>query len=414
MTIPTTEVAATDRTNRRAFLAAGGLVVMASRLASPQLVMPWIYSLIGGPVYLIGLLIPSVRVGAVLSQVTLIPILRATSKNKWTAAYSCIVLASLLAILCFAAIELSSNAATVIFFACILGAGAGIGALQLASQEVMAKTVQHKQIGPLLAMQASIGGVLTLIIASAFIIITPYPNTDMRHFAIVIIAAVVWLLAGFSFALIREQPGFTQARRSAWKEISHGITLCRKTPWFLTFFRTRALFLSVGLAMPFYSIHAASKHIGEPKNISLFVISTGLATMLSTLVWGKMLARSPRQVFVISGILAAGAGLLAILEEALPRLPLALVYALVFFCLALAVQGMAQASKTYLAIMSPSEDRPFFIGANNILLGAFGIVFSGFLGVLAHMTHILAPLVVLIILSITAAVSALALESEPN
>jgi hypothetical protein len=411
MATPIKKPTSQDSANSKFFLIAGGLTGMASRLASPEVVMPWIYSLIGGPLYLVGFLIPSLRIGTAISQAAIVPTLRKIKLKKWIVVYSCITLASMLTILCIATIKLSASAATIIFFACLLVTGACIGSVQLASQDLMAKTIPHQKIGPLVASQASIGGALTLAITSILLFSNNASDTDIRHIAIVIIAAVVWLMAGLSYTLIKEIPALDEKSRSAWNEIKLGIELCRNTSWFLKFFRTSALFLSVGLAMPFYAIHAASKHIEAPQNISLFVIATGLAAMASTPVWGKMLAKSPGQVFLVSGILAAIAGLIAMIEELLPSLPLAVVYAFVFFFLELAVQGMFQASKTYLATKSSAEELPIFIGANNTLLGIFGLVFSGFLGVLAHSSDILYVLIALVALSLVAACSAMGLES---
>ena len=191
MTTPEKKSTSADLANRNLFMIAGGLTGMASRLASPEVVMPWIYSLIGGPLYLVGLLIPSLRTGMVMSQVAVVPVLRKTKLKKWTVVYSCMTLAALLILLCIATIKLSTTVATIIFFACLLAAGACIGTLQLASQDLMAKTIQHQKIGPLVAAQASIGGGLTLVIASFLLISNPVSDTEIRHIAIIIIAAVV-------------------------------------------------------------------------------------------------------------------------------------------------------------------------------------------------------------------------------
>ena len=48
------------RGNEVKFLFSGGMTSLANCLASPQVVLPWVYALIGGPLYLVGLLVQTI------------------------------------------------------------------------------------------------------------------------------------------------------------------------------------------------------------------------------------------------------------------------------------------------------------------------------------------------------------------
>ena len=400
--------------NAALFIVYGGLTDLASRLASPQVVLPWIYTLIGGPLFLFGFLIPSVRSGSIASQLAAVPILEAMSVRKWMTVFASAAIAGLLALIALAVLELPVLVATAIFFFCTLGFGACNGIVQLTSQDVMAKTVRHDRIGNLVAIQSSLGGALTLVLVVGLIVVNPQPTSEKRHLIMVAAAAIVWLLAASVIALVKEKPQRYRKKTSLWSELRAGLKLYAGNTWFRRYTAVRVIFLSVGLAMPFYSIHAATLYKGADHSLTIFVIAVGVANMVSGLLWRRLLNRDPREVLVFVGVLAATAGGVALSHDLLPSWPIPLTYALVLALLALSVQGLTQASKTYVALMASSRERPLFLAANNTLIGVLAIGFSGILGVVAHMTHITWALVVLIVLTLGASFSALFMVPPPK
>ena len=402
------------RRNEVLFVAFGGLADLAGRLASPQVVLPWIYSLIGGPLYLFGLLIPSVRLGSIASQLAAVAILEAMSLRKWMTVAASVAIAALLLLLTLAVLYLPVAAATALFFFCTLGFGACNGIVQLTAQDVMAKTIRHDRIGGVIGIQSSLGGALTLALVLALILVNPQPNSEKRHLIMVAAAALVWLLAALTVSMVREQPKRYDTASSLRSKLRQGFKLYKQHLWFRRYTGARILYLSVGLAMPFYSIHAATLYKGASQSLTIFVISVGVANMCSGLIWRRFLKNDPRQVLIASGVLAAAAGGLALCESFFPRWPIPLVYAVVLALLALALEGLTQGSKTYVALMAPGQERPLFIAANNTLLGILAIGVSGALGAVAHMTHILWALAILIVLSLCASINALSLVSPPE
>jgi len=410
----TEEAQAGERRNEGLFIVFGGLADLAARLASPQVVLPWIYSLIGGPLYLFGFLIPSVRLGSIASQLGAVAILEAMSVRKWMTALASAAVASLSLLLVFAVLELPVAAATAIFFFCTLGFGACSGVVQLTSQDVMAKTVRHTRLGELIAIQSSLGGALTLALVIALILVNPQPNSEKRHLLMIALSALVWFFAAVAISLVAEQPKNYRKVTTFWSKIKEGAKLYQHHLWFRRYTAVRLLYLSVGLAMPFYSIHAATLYKSAGQSLSISVISVAADNMCSGLIWRRFLRQDPRQVLILLGLLAALAGGLALCESYFPRWPVPVVYAVVLALLALALEGLTQASKTYVAIMAPGQERPLFLAANNTVLGLLAIVFSGALGAVAHMTHILWALVTLIVLALCASIGALYLVPPPQ
>jgi len=404
--------AGSNKRNEAYFLATGGLTALANRLASPQIVLPWVYNLIGGPLFLIGLLIPSLRMGGLLAQITIIPTLLAMKLRKWVYVVACFLVAAALLVICVTALEFGVVVATSIFFVSTLILGACSGIIQLTSQEVMAKSVQRERIGLLLARQASVGGVLTLILVIVTMNLLPDNGGKSQHLVLIVLAALGMVLAGTLFALIREPKSAAQAKQSIWAEIRKGWELYRTTPWFRRFFTTRALLLSVGLATPFYAIHAAAQEQSSAQSLSFFVLATGVANIFSGVIWAKMLSRDPTRVMFWSGVLATLAGGVAMLRATVPALSFLVMYIIVFALLELAVQGLTQSSKTYLALMTPAVDRPRYLAFNNALLGVLAVFVSGLIGVVAHSTHIYVALCLLMVMGLAAGLNARGLKSE--
>ena len=61
----------------------GSATKLAQQLASPGLVLPWLFSAIGAPTALAGLLVPVKEAGSLLPQLAVAASIRAYQKRKW-------------------------------------------------------------------------------------------------------------------------------------------------------------------------------------------------------------------------------------------------------------------------------------------------------------------------------------------
>ena len=387
--------------NETLLIVAGCFTSLANRFANPQVVLPWVYSLLGGPLILVGFLAPSIRVGGLLAQVTVVPGLLARPTRKWTFVAAVSVSALVLLVISSTFWGMNPSAGLVVFFVCLVVLGASLGVTTLTMQEVTAKVIPRNHIGHLLSLQVSVSGAVLLVLMLAAMWLRPDIENGAHRTSMMVAAAIAWALAGLVFARVQEPPSQVEGKTSAWSEIAAGWKFFKSVPWFRRFMLVRSTFLSVGLATPFYSVHAAQEFARTSHSLSLIIIATGVTSVLSAPVWSKVLQSDPRRALFRSGLLAAAAGAIVIVHEfqaeAYP-----LVYMVVFALLQLAVQGLTQSSKTYLALMCPEQDRPRYLAASNAMLGVFGIVVSGLIGVLAGSVHIYAALILLIVLALAA------------
>jgi len=96
----------------------------------------------------------------------------------------------------------------------------------------MAKTIHHERIGGLIAIQASLGGALTLGLVVTVILVNPEPGSEKRHLVMIAAAAVIWLLAAVAVSRVTEQPKRYNATASPWSMLRQGFRLYGKHQWF--------------------------------------------------------------------------------------------------------------------------------------------------------------------------------------
>lgn len=396
--------------NETLLILTGCFASLANRFANPQVVLPWLYNYLGGPLFLVGFLAPSVRLGSLLAQVTVVPSLLKRPTRKWAYVASVSVSAVVLVMISSTMWGMGRTAGLVVFFLCLVLLGASSGVTALTMQEVTAKTLPRDRIGRVLSLQVSASGIILLIVMSALM----YFQTDIKQgehkSLMMLLAAAAWAMAGLTFSRLREPASAVTESTTAWSEIVSGWRFVQEIPWFRRFVLVRSLFLSVGLATPFYSVHAAREFSLTAHSLSLIVIATGITGVLSAPVWSRILERDPRRALFRSGLFAALAGLIVVIHEFRSD-PHPLVYMVVFAFLQLAVQGLTQSSKTYLALMCPEDDRPRYLAISNAILGGLGVMVSGLVGVLAGSVHIYAALGLLVVLSLAASAAARSLYS---
>jgi MFS family permease len=404
-------------TDRRGFLSNETLLVitgcfasLARRFANPQVVMPWVYSYLNGPLFLVGLLVPSMRLGALLSQVSVVPAMLKVQTRKWAYVISAIVTAAVLMLISITLYGMGRTEALVLFFLGLLLMGASNGISTLTMTEVVAKTLPRKRVGHVLSVQVSVSGVVVLLVMGSLIYFDPDINQGAHKALMMLMAAAAWILAGVAMARVREPPSKVRKKKSSTlAEMAEGWGYLKKVAWFRRFVVVRSIFLFVGLATPFYSIHAATVFTKTAHSLSLIVIATGITSIFSVPVWSGLLQRDPRRAFFRAGMLAAAAGLIVFVHEYLGN-PHTVMYMIVFSLLQLAVQGLTSATKTYLTAMSPEDERPRYLAVGNAVLGVLAIIVSGLIGVLADSVHIYAALGLLVVMAIVASATALRLE----
>ena len=362
----------------------GATSKLAEQVAGPNLILPWLFQLIGAPIWMFGFLMPIKQSFSLLPQMVVAGQIRALAKRKWVWVGSAIVQALCLLLMIPIALWFSPTAGGFSLLILLTFFSIASGTASVAFQDVLGKTIDKGHRGRLLARRALIGGFLT---SAAGLLLHRYRETSQDLTPVLfllLIAAVLWGLSAFFFALIREFSGAVQGGRNAISETRAGMQLFRQHSGFRRFLLARSLLLSVELATPFLVLHAGQLLQLNIQSIGSLVIAIGISQILSSPFWGKMADRSSKNVMALSALIAFGSVLLAVLLTFLPAYSFQYAgYLLVFVLIGLAEAGVRLGRKTYLVDATPHDERMTYTAFGNGLVGIIAII-SGISGLIAQ------------------------------
>ena len=380
----------------------GAASKLAEQIAGPNLILPWLFQLLGTPVWMFGFLMPVKQSFALFPQMIVAGRIRQVARRKWVWVSASLIQALCLLLMIPVALWFPPTSAGFTLLLLLIIFSTASGTASVAFQDVLGKTIDKGQRGKLLARRAFIGGILT---TAAGLILNRFRDTPQELAPILIlllVAALLWGLAAFFFALIREFPGAVQGGRNAVAETSAGLTLFRQHRGFRQFLLARSLLLAIELATPFFVLHAGQLLDLNTQSIGSLVIAIGLSQIISSPFWGKMADQTSKKVLNLSALIALSATLFAITLGFLPRGPLQYGgYFTVFVLIGLAESGVRLGRKTYLVDATPQQDRATYTAFSNSTVGILAII-SGGTGLIAQWlgpTSMLSAIAVFILLS---------------
>ncbi len=370
--------------NLRTNVCSGAASKLAEQIAGPNLILPWLFQLLGTPVWMFGFLLPIKQTFSLLPQMLVAGQIRRLAVRKWVWTISGLVQALCLLLMIPAALWLAPTLAGLLLLFLLLVFSVASGTASVAFQDVLGKTVDKGHRGKLLAQRAFFGGILTSLAGLLLNRLQDSQQTLKPILFLLFIAALLWALAALFFALIREHPGAIKGGRNALAEAREGVKHYRRYPGYRSFLAARSLLLAVELATPFFVLHAGELLQLRVQDIGLLVVAVGLSQIVSSPFWGRMADSTSKQVMVRSVQIAAGAVLLALCLSLLPFHSVQYAgYLLVFVLIGLADSGVRLGRKTYLVDAVPTQDRPTFTAFSNSMIGLLAIG-TGLLGLVAQ------------------------------
>lgn len=137
--------------------------------------------------------------------------------------------------------------------------------------------------------------------------------------------------------------------------------------------------------------------------LAVIIVAAGVAAALSSPIWGKFADLSSRRVLVISGMMGATTGVVALIIANLPSsFQNPYVYGSIFILLGFAEAGVLLGRKTFLIDQVDPAERTTYVAFANTVMGVVTLIF-GFLGVLAQILGIPTLILILIVLGLTGA-----------
>jgi len=255
------------------------------------------------------------------------------------------------------------------------------GLVSVASKDVTGKTIPKTRRGRLTGFTTALSGSLALILGG---ILAATVSTDPSPSILALLlgsAALLWVLSAIVVSSVREAPGATEGGENAIREALAKLNLLRTDATFRRFVWVRALLISTGLAAPFYV--ALARETSPTGNLlALFILSSGLASAISSGFWGRYSDRSSRSVMVAAATIASCLGVVVFVFDATGLLVrFTWVAPLAFFCLAVAHSGIRVGRKTYLLDMAGGTKRTDYVAVSNSVIGLV-LLLGGTVGLL--------------------------------
>lgn len=383
---------------------------LAEQIASPGLIIPYVFSILGVPAFYSGLLVPVKNTGSLLPQLIVSAKIRAFRYRKyfWTAAGFFQGVMLLLMAFVFFKFEAGTVGVLVILLLLLFSIASGVGSISF--KDVMGKTIPKGKRGRLLSFRATGGGVLTTVAGIVLYLFIGKGSSIESFIILFITAGILWIISAVLFAMINEEPGATSGGRTPVEEAKKGWKLIHRDDNFRKFLITRALLLSIPLIQPFFILYATQKMDVELSGLGFFVIATGVSNTISSPFWGLFSDRSSRKVMIVSATFALLISGYVIAFDYLPESWKSIyTFGPVFFLIIIAYGGARMARKTYLVDYAPAEERPLYVSVANTFMGVMTLL-SGVLSLVAGFLGVEAMILALMFLMILAIVAAIRLK----
>lgn len=358
---------------------------LATTLSSTKIVLPWLLSSVGAPNFLSGLLVPIRESGSMLPQVFIGGKLQSQSIRKVWFVRGILLQALCIALMVITTLLLSGTAAGVLIVGLLTLLSLARGVCSLCSKDLLGKTVPKSNRGRLLGLSASFAGLVTICFGLS---ISVGLLTIAGEYWLLTIATCCALCTAVCFSQLREFEGETAAASNAKTQLRKSLELVTEDKVFRRFVLVRALMMSSSLAAPYFILLAQQSSVDSSiKSLSLFIVVSGIASFISSFVWGRFADKSSRQVLLITSILTSA---LCLATAALNWLQIEISVAgplALFFLLSVTHQGVRLGRKTYVIDIADGNQRTQYVATSNSVIGALLLVI-GLLGALASQLSI--------------------------
>jgi hypothetical protein len=392
---------------RNFFIHIGSLVASKTgdRLSSSKLVLSWLFTSLGAPTFMLGLLVPIRESLSLIPQLFVAGSIRRVGVRKWFWVVGSVIQGVAVTAMALTAVFLRGAAAgwTILGLLAVFSVARGV--CSVAAKDVLGKTISKSRRGTVTGYASSAAGAITIVVGLVAVAIRPDAQDLSLFVAMLTLAGGLWILAALVFARLEEYSGATEGGGNAITEALRQMHLIREDKDLRQFLIVRSLLLSTALVAPFY-VNIASEHSGGAlAQFGAMLIATGAANFLSAPAWGRMADRSSRRVMAAAALLASIAGFLTAGLAQTPELPYpAIAFACTYFLLNTAHAGVRVGRKTHLIDIATAENRASYVAVSNTFIGVMLIV-GGAFGGLASVTG---PTVVVLLLSVLSLIAAVA------
>lgn len=339
---------------------------VADGLIDPKLVLSWLLSILGAPAVYVGALVPIREAGALLPQILFAGWVSSLRQRRWAWVLGSAGQGISAAIIVLCALTLDGAAAGLAICAALAVLAISRAMCSVSYKDILGKTIGQSRRGAITGLAGSISSVGVVIFAG--LLISGLLENRGAVIAAIGLAAALWVLAAVLFSTISEVDSEPNGSVSASFEV------LRDNPVLWRFILVRGLLVSTALAPPYFVLLGGGEGASALGQLGGLVLASALASFVSSYVWGRFADVSSRRVLMLTGLIGAGAMILAVglaqagLAQTFWAMPAAL------FVLMLAYHGVRQGRSTYLVDISPADRRAAYAAVCNTVIGVLLLV----------------------------------------
>ena len=407
-----TSTAGASRRNFVLLLVQGSSYGLAGRLASTNIVLPFLCAALGGSLVVAGLLVPLGTLGTLIGYVFAPKVLATRLRSRTVMAVTATASALFLFALSTVSLLLPDRGAAInlTFLGVALGMGVTTGIGSIAFTDVLARGIPRQRRSTLLLTQAAVGGVMASVVAVASVWLFSSRDPIVGHIALewfaggfLLVAAACVLLVGVEHVPMPAD----HHRPSIGAIVRDGIAAARRYPWLRAYLLRQILFLSVSLATTFFSIRVATLHGSVPGSLAVIIAVTSFALVAGALLWGRTLRWGGYRGMLVAGTLCstlAAAG--AVLVERIGLVGSPVTHAALMLLATLAADAVAVSKSAFLAENAPAAELPTLSAFSQLTIGLASAFLAAGIAALAEMHGTVWPPFVLLLLNVVAVVAA--------
>lgn len=362
---------------------------LGDTLSNPKTVLTWLMTYVQAPVYLISLIVPIRESGSMIPQIALAKYLNKQRVKKWFWIVGAVLQFAAIAAVGFIGIGFNGAFAGWLILMAIIIYSLARSVSSLTSKDVMGKTIPKTRRGRLNGYTVAVSGILALL-AGLFIMYKSKRTDSVAFYSgIVFFASATWLIAALIYSRIKEFPSDPVVVPDEKNGVLSRLRLLKTDMKLRNFVIARSLLLCSGLTAPYYVL-LAQKYVGNTSYLlGLFIISNGIADIISAPIWGKQADKSSKNVMTVAVLIAATLGILTffIISYFDTFRTMGWIYPVAFFILGIAHGGVRLGRKTYVVDMATGSDRTDYVSVSNSLIGII-LLFTGGLSALISLFSI--------------------------
>lgn len=368
---------------------------LADEMSNAKTVLPWLLSAMGASSFWTGFLVPVRESMSLLPQLFIAGFIRHLTRRKWAWIAGGVVQAAALVGIALSALFLRGSWTGGLIVGLLLVYSLARGLTSISSKDVIGKTIPKKRRGRLTGAKSAVAGVLTLGVGFGVVRLVGEDAPAESIAGLILGAAALWIIASGVFAFVREEAGATEGGRNGFPEAMKRLKVLATDKAFRRFVITRSLFVATALAGPYYVLLAREYGSGGTL-LGFFIVASGLASALSSLIWGAFADRSSRNVLMVAAAIASVLGVAMFILDRTGALQAApWLSPIAFLLLAIAHAGVRIGRKTYVLDLAGGQKRTDYVAVGNTVIGVVLLVSS----LVGTLSSVIGPSGVLLVLA---------------